>query len=236
MTERRDRDQLGPHVARGPSRPRDAGVLDLGGQAGNKAMAELLGPQPAPPAGASAGLRMRDALRAGRVPAQREFGLVAQRDLKDELKEPRRLLKVGTQGGDVRQLQELLHISADGIFGRNTRAAVLGFQQANGLAVDGIVGPITWSALVAQIGAEKQAPLAGAEKLPSSTEKQAATGETDKIPASTDKQAATGETDKIPASTEKIPESTEKIPESTEKIPASTDKIPSSTDKLEAMA
>jgi len=230
MTERRDRDHFGPRATRSPNRPTDAGVLELGGQAGNRAMAELLGHQPTAAAGASAGLRVRDALRVGRVPAQREFGLVAQRDLKDELKEPGRLLKYGTQGGDVRQVQELLHISADGIFGRNTRSAVLAFQQANGLAVDGIVGPITWSALVSQIGAEKQAEKipTSAEKIPSSTDKEAAaSGETDKIPASTDK---------IPESTEKIPESSDKIPESTEKIPSSTDKIPSSTDKEGAFA
>ena len=87
MTERRDRDHFGPRATRSPNRPTDAGVLELGGQAGNRAMAELLGHQPTAMAGASAGLRVRDALRVGRVPAQREFGLVAQRDLKDELKE-----------------------------------------------------------------------------------------------------------------------------------------------------
>ena len=39
-------------------------------------------------------------------------------------------------------------LQVDGIFGPNTRAAVLGFQQALGIAVDGIVGPVTWQALV----------------------------------------------------------------------------------------
>ena len=37
--------------------------------------------------------------------------------------------------------------SVDGIFGSKTKAAVLAFQKANGLGVDGIVGPLTWAKL-----------------------------------------------------------------------------------------
>jgi peptidoglycan hydrolase-like protein with peptidoglycan-binding domain len=61
-------------------------------------------------------------------------------------------LRYGSSGESVRTLQQKLNIygytlTADGIFGNKTLAAVKGFQTSKGLAADGIVGPITWSAL-----------------------------------------------------------------------------------------
>ena len=45
--------------------------------------------------------------------------------------------------GDPRQ-----GVQIDGNFGRQTEDAVVDFQQALGLTIDGVVGPITWRALI----------------------------------------------------------------------------------------
>ena len=50
---------------------------------------------------------------------------------------------------NVKVLQQRLGIAADGQFGKDTDAAVRAFQARNGLDVDGIVGPKTWTALFA---------------------------------------------------------------------------------------
>src|SRR5688572_13205342 len=68
-----------------------------------------------------------------------------------ESKTPRTLdvqLKFGDTGTRVAQLQQLLAINADGIFGPETQSAVKQFQQSKGLKADGIVGQSTWSALL----------------------------------------------------------------------------------------
>jgi len=57
------------------------------------------------------------------------------------------LLKLGSQGKEVKELQEFLEIGADGDFGPKTEAAVKKWQLANGLIADGIVGPKTWDAM-----------------------------------------------------------------------------------------
>jgi putative chitinase len=54
------------------------------------------------------------------------------------------LLKVGSQGEDVKKLQAKLGLTADGIFGNGTAAKVKEWQAANGLTADGIVGDGTW--------------------------------------------------------------------------------------------
>lgn len=65
-----------------------------------------------------------------------------------------RLYRIGDQGSAVRDIQDRLaalgfSAPADerGTFGDDTRAAVIAFQQAKGLDVDGIVGPDTWRSL-----------------------------------------------------------------------------------------
>ena len=65
------------------------------------------------------------------------------------------LLKVGSKGEAVRNLQNLLiskgyscgASGADGDFGQGTYNAVVAFQKVNGLDADGVVGPATWAAL-----------------------------------------------------------------------------------------
>jgi peptidoglycan hydrolase-like protein with peptidoglycan-binding domain len=68
-------------------------------------------------------------------------------------------VKRGSTGDAVRGLQEVmkfhdqsdgegLPIHVDGIFGQRTDQFVRGFQTAVGTPADGIVGPITWRALV----------------------------------------------------------------------------------------
>ena len=62
-------------------------------------------------------------------------------------------LRRGNSGAYVRFMQQLLESklipvgTIDGIFGSRTENAVREFQENNGLAVDGIVGPNTWQAL-----------------------------------------------------------------------------------------
>ena len=56
-------------------------------------------------------------------------------------------LRQGSRGDEVRALQSRLGITADGIFGPQTAAAVRNFQSQAGLSSDAIVGKSTWAAL-----------------------------------------------------------------------------------------
>ncbi|MBE9223883.1 peptidoglycan-binding protein [Phormidium sp. LEGE 05292] len=65
----------------------------------------------------------------------------------------RPVISSGSKGNDVKYLQQLLNkkgysLKVDGDFGPHTVAAVKQFQKSHGLAVDGVVGPKTWNALL----------------------------------------------------------------------------------------
>ncbi len=60
------------------------------------------------------------------------------------------LIKMGSRGAQVYELQRCLHdlgvnssSNIDGIYGSRTKAAVMAFQAKKGVAVDGIIGPVT---------------------------------------------------------------------------------------------
>ena len=64
----------------------------------------------------------------------------------------RPLLKRGSSGSAVKELQRMLRIEVDGDFGPATERAVKAFQTRRGLSADGICGPATWAALDAVRG------------------------------------------------------------------------------------
>lgn len=77
-------------------------------------------------------------------------------------------LRSGSSGSDVTLLQNTLNsrmpgvmppLNPDGVFGSKTTARVKQFQLANGLMVDGVVGPMTWSALLSGATASGPAPI-----------------------------------------------------------------------------
>ncbi len=57
------------------------------------------------------------------------------------------ILKEGSRGQEVRELQQALGITVDGDFGPGTKKAVMKFQRDNDLIVDGVVGPQTLAAI-----------------------------------------------------------------------------------------
>ncbi|WP_224366097.1 C40 family peptidase [Hyalangium versicolor] len=73
-------------------------------------------------------------------------------------------LREGSKGASVRDLQNLLKSKGfnpgpvDGQFGPKTKAAVLSFQKAKGISVDGIVGPQTWGKLKGAGGSSPTTP------------------------------------------------------------------------------
>ena len=81
-------------------------------------------------------------------------------------------LRLGSHGSGVRIMQEYLNalasvypniprIAVDGVFGQTTERAVIAFQRQFGLAPDGVIGPLTWSAIVTQYDRLPVSPPAG---------------------------------------------------------------------------
>ncbi len=77
------------------------------------------------------------------------------------IKYPGYLLRQGSRGEDIKTIQKWIFqlskkypqipiIDIDGIFGPNTKTAVIAFQKLFDLIPDGIVGPITWNKLYSQ--------------------------------------------------------------------------------------
>jgi putative chitinase len=78
------------------------------------------------------------------------------------------LLKLGSEGEDVKKLQTKLGIEAIGKFGPKTDAAVKAWQSANGLTADGIVGDGTWVKMfggATPVAAAPAAPIANSGNL-----------------------------------------------------------------------
>lgn len=58
------------------------------------------------------------------------------------------ILRKGTRGNLTKLLQERLGIKVDGIFGDDTKSAVIKYQKQHGLTPDGVVGTNTWKKLL----------------------------------------------------------------------------------------
>ena len=58
------------------------------------------------------------------------------------------MLKVGARGNITKLMQQKIGVAADGIFGNNTKQAVINYQRSKGLVADGIVGRNTWRKLL----------------------------------------------------------------------------------------
>lgn len=56
------------------------------------------------------------------------------------------IVKYGSVGRAVQVWQTIIGVEADGEFGKNTKAATIQFQKANGLEQDAEVGSLTWAA------------------------------------------------------------------------------------------
>ena len=75
------------------------------------------------------------------------------------------IIKKGSKGPEVKELQKALGVTADGIFGMHTEELLKAFQEKEGLAADGIAGPATFAALGildTDLGTKSEAPITSA--------------------------------------------------------------------------
>lgn len=103
------------------------------------------GPQGGP-GGGGPGWLTRTLKSAGRA-VQAAVGALLMPFKLEEVGVQRSTIRAGARGALVVELQKMLGVSADGVFGPGTEAAVKAFQRAQGLDADGVVGPATWLAL-----------------------------------------------------------------------------------------
>jgi putative chitinase len=75
------------------------------------------------------------------------------------------LLKLGSEGEDVKKLQIKLGVDPIGKFGPKTEAAVKGWQSEHGLTADGIVGDKTWGVIMG-LSEQVSAPTVITEPAP----------------------------------------------------------------------
>jgi putative chitinase len=76
------------------------------------------------------------------------------------------LLKLGSEGEDVKKLQLKLGVDPIGKFGPKTEAAVKGWQSEHGLTADGIVGDKTWAVIMGLNESSVGAPTVITEPAP----------------------------------------------------------------------
>jgi peptidoglycan hydrolase-like protein with peptidoglycan-binding domain len=120
---------------------------------------------------ALAGAMPGAASASGQAPAAAAVQVAAAHVTSPAYAPPRRTLKYGMHGTDVKALQQRLAQlkyypgPADGQFGQYTLAAVWAFQEVQGLGVDGIVGPQTGHALVSPRAPRSHYPGGGALRV-----------------------------------------------------------------------
>ena len=85
-------------------------------------------------------------------------------------------IKLGSRGSEVIELQAALTLlgfyteTVDGIFSQSTAAAVSKFQEAAGIAPDGIVGQDTWNRLFPVASAAIENPIANTPATPENSQ------------------------------------------------------------------